>query len=155
MPGIAVGTTRLAFFVQEAHFASLDPPPGGARSVTPRSSAAVFDRSVFAPPALPRTASARVALSWLEHRAFAVRLLIPPRFRAWRTDDADGVLTLQAVARALERFRPLGVELRVEYIDDRWRLGGGTLTSGLVDDPIASLRAGTVLWSAPPLEPVT
>jgi hypothetical protein len=62
---------------------------------------------------------------------------------------------LQAVARALERFRPLGVELRVEYIDDRWRLGGGTLTSGLVDDPIASLRAGTVLWSAPPLEPVT
>lgn len=149
VPGIAVGVTRLAFFVAEAHFASLDPAPGGPRSVTPRTGAAVFDGAVFAPPALPRTASARVALSWLEHRAFAVRLLVPPRFRRWRSDDPDGVLTLQAVARALERFRPLGVELRVEYIDDRWSLGGGTLTSGIDDDPIESLRAGTVLWPAP------
>jgi len=161
MPGIAIGTTRLAFFVQEAHFASQDPPlgagpgitPGAARSVTPRTGAAVFDRAVFAPPPLPRTASARVLLSWLEHRAFAVRLLVPPRFRAWRADDAQGVLTLQAVARALERFRPLGIELRLEYIDDRWTLGGGTLSSGIDDDPIESLRAGTVLWPAP-LEPV-
>jgi hypothetical protein len=149
VPGIAVGVTRLAFFVQEAHFASLDPAPAGPRSVTPRTGAAVFDGAVFAPPPLPRTASARVALSWLEHRAFAVRLLVPPRFRRWRSDDAEGVLTLQAVARALERFRPLGVELRVEYIDDRWSLGGGTLTSGIDDDPIESLRAGTVLWPAP------
>ncbi len=149
VPGIAVGVTRLAFFVAEAHFASLDPSPGGPRSVTPRIGAAVFDSAVFAPPPLPRTASARVALSWLEHRAFAVRLLVPPRFRRWRSDDADGVLTLQAVARALERFRPLGVELRVEYIDDRWSLGGGTLTSGVDDDLIESLRAGTVLWPAP------
>ncbi len=149
MPGIAVGTTRLAFFVQEAHFASKDPAPAAARSVTPRTGAAVFGSAVFAPPPLPRTASARVALSWLEHRAFAVRLLVPPRFRAWRPDDAEGALTLQAVARAVERFRPLGVELRVEFIDARWSLGSGTLTSGIDDDPIESLRAGTELWPAP------
>ncbi len=149
MPGIAVGTTRLAFFVQEGHFASDDPAPAGARSVTPRSGAAVFGSAVFAPPPLPRTPSARVSLSWLEHRAFAVRLLVPSRFRAWRAAEAEGALTLQAVARAVERFRPLGVELRVEFIDDRWTLGSGTLTSGIDDDPIESLRAGTQLWSAP------
>jgi hypothetical protein len=150
VPGIAVGVTRFAFFVREAHFASRD--AAGPRSVTPRSGAAEFDSAVFAPPPLPRTASARVALSWLEHRAFAVRLLVPPRFRGWRSDDAEGVLTLQAIGRALERFRPLGVELRVEYIDDRWLLGSGTLTSGIDDDPIEMLRAGTVLWPAQPVE---
>jgi hypothetical protein len=149
MPGIAVGATRLAFFVQEAHFASKDPAPAAVRSVTPRTASAVFDSAVFAPPPLPRTPSARVCLSWLEHCAFAVRLLVPPRFRAWRPDDAEGALTLQAVARAVERFRPLGVELRIEFIDDRWTLGSGTLTSGIDDDPIESLRAGTALWRAP------
>lgn len=149
MPGIAVGTTRLAFFVQEAHFAAQDPAPAAPRSVTPRTGAAVFGSAVFAPPPLPRTPSARVSLSWLEHRAFAVRLLVPPRFRAWRADEAEGALTLQAVARAVERFRPLGVELRVEFIDTRWSLGSGTLTSGIDDDPIESLRAGTELWPAP------
>ena len=150
MPGIAVGLTRFAFFVREAHFADGSAPlPAPARSVTPVTGAARFDASTFAPPPLPRQAAARVALSWLEHRAFAVRLLIPPRFRRWRS-EAEGALTLQAVARALERYRPLGVELRVEFIDDRWLLGGGTLTSGIDDDPIESLRAGTVLWAAPP-----
>jgi hypothetical protein len=76
-------------------------------------------------------------------------VLVPPRFRVWRAREAEGALTLQAVARALERFRPLGVELRVEFIDDRWTLGRGTLTSGIDDDPIESLRAGTDLWPAP------
>jgi hypothetical protein len=149
IPGIAVGTTRLAFFVQEGHFASRDPAPAAARSVTPRSGAALFDGAVFALPPLPRTPSAKVSLSWLEHRAFTVRVLVPPRFRVWRAREAEGALTLQAVARALERFRPLGVELRVEFIDDRWTLGRGTLTSGIDDDPIESLRAGTDLWPAP------
>ena len=147
MPGIAVGMTRLAFFVREAHFASHD--ASGWRSVTPRTGAAVFDASVHAPPPAPRTPSARVALSWLEHQAFAVRLLIPPRFRVWRNED-EGALTLQAVSRAIERYRPVGVAVRVEFIEPRWTLGGGTLTSGADDDPIESLRAGTELWPAPP-----
>lgn len=151
MPGIGVGITRLAFFVQQAHFASAELP--APRSVTPRTGAALFDQSVFATTAPPPATAARVALSWLEHRGFAVRLLIPPRFRAWRADDAEGVLTLQAVARAVERFRPLGVALAVEYIEDRWTLGSGTLTSGDVanggDDPIEALRAGTRLWAGP------
>ncbi len=148
MPGIAVGQTRLAFFVREGHFASQE--GAQARGVTPRIFAAEFDGAVFAPASgEARPDAARVALSWLEHRAFAVRLLIPPRFRALRDDDPEGVQALQAVARAVERFRPLGVELRVEFIDERWVLGSGTLTSGEGDDPIESLRSGMVLWEAP------
>ena len=150
MPGIGVGVTRLAFFVQQAHFASAELP--APRGVTPRTGAALFDQSVFASRTLPPPTAARVGLSWLEHRGFAVRLLIPPRFRSWRTDDAEGVFTLQAVARAVERFRPLGVALAVEYIEDRWTLGSGMLTSGDGDDPIEALRAGTRLWAGPPIE---
>ena len=150
MPGIGVGVTRLAFFVQQAHFASAELP--APRSVTPRTGAALFDQSVFATSALPPPTAARLALSWLEHRGFAVRLLIPPRFRSWRADDAEGVFTLQAVARAVERFRPLGVALAVEYIEDRWTLGSGTLTSGDNDDPIEALRAGTRLWAGPAIQ---
>ena len=89
----------------------------------------------------------------IRDRAFAVRLLVPPRFRAWRADDGEGALTLQAIARALERHRSVGVEVRVEFIDDRWRLGSGRLSSGIGDDPIELLRSGMVLWSAP-AEPV-
>ncbi|BDI04718.1 hypothetical protein [Sphaerotilus microaerophilus] len=151
MPGIAVGVTRLAFFVREAHAAALAGSPAQPRVVTPRHGQAIFDASVFAAPPLPNAPAARVALSWLEHRAFAVRVLIPPRLRLWRdgAEDPDGVLTLQAVARALERHRPAGVELRVEYIDERWILGQGTLTSGIDDDLIEQLRSGMVLWRAP------
>ncbi len=145
VPGIGVGVTRLAFFVQQAHFASRELP--APRAVTPRTGAALFDGALFAGPPAPE-AAAQVALSWLEHRAFAVRLLIPPRFARLRA-EADAALTLQAVARAVERFRPLGVALAVEFIDDRWTLGSGSLTSGEGDDPIESLRAGMRLWPAP------
>lgn len=151
MPGIAVGITRFAFFVREAHAAALAGTPALPHRVTPRSGQAIFDASVFAPPPLPRPTAARVALSWLEHRAFAVRVLIPARFRLWRdaAEDPEGAQLLQAVARALERHRPVGVELRLQYIDDRWTLGEGVLTSGVDDDPIETLRAGMVLWSTP------
>lgn len=151
VPGLAVGVTRLAFFVREAHAAALAGAPSRPLQVTPRHAQARFDESVFAQPPTPNEPAARVALSWLEHRAFSVRLLIPPRFRAWRAAaaDPDGVQLLQALARALERHRPVGVELRVDYIDDRWTLGRGLLTSGVDDDPIEALRSGTALWPAP------
>jgi hypothetical protein len=54
------------------------------------------------------------------------------------------------VAAALERFRPAGVQIRVEYIDDSWTLDEGSITdpSGLID-PNLILRGGTVLSPAP------
>ena len=90
-----------------------------------------------------------LSFSWLEHQAFTVRLLLPERFRLTHENDPDGVETLRRVAQSMNRFRPAGVELRVEYADDRWVLGQGTLTLGVEQDPVARLRSGTVLWTAP------
>ena len=151
MPGIAVGSTRLAYFVQQAHAASLDSAPAGLRSVTPRSRAAVFDASVWAAgPAEAEAVAGEVSLSWMERRAFAARLLIPGRFRVLReTADADATQVLRRVARALERFRPAGVALSVEFIDQRWVLGQGVLPGAAGTDPITALRAATALWQPP------
>jgi hypothetical protein len=150
MPGIAVGATRFAFFVQEAHFGSREGTPEApiVRTVTPRTRAGFMDGSVFAPETLGGgEVAAKVALSWLEHRAFAVRLLIPPRFRLLE-DDPEGTEVRRRLAIAVERFRPVGIELRVEFIDDRWVLGQGQLTSG-DGDLIDQLRSATALWEAP------
>jgi hypothetical protein len=153
MPGIDIGETRFAFFVQQAHFSKLE-SEGEAQeqvlSVAPRTGVGFLDASVFAategqtPPD-----SALVSLSWLEHRAFCVRVLIPRRFRALTPEDSEGVQTLQRVAQAVKRFQPAGVEVRVEFLDDRWVLGAGTLVSDESADPIEQLRSGTLLWSAP------
>ncbi len=151
MPGVAVGVTRLAFFAQEAHFNSLEGIPESpiVRLVTPRSNAAIIEGSVFAPePGTTRQVAAEVALSWLEHRAFSVRLLIPARFHRLE-DDAEGTEVRRRVALAVERFRPVGIELKVEFIDDRWVLGEGVLTTGEGADAIEKLRSAMVLWEAP------
>ena len=151
VPGIAVGTTRLAYFVQQAHAASLEGDPPLIRSVTPRTRAAVFDASVFtAGPAETEAVAGEVSLSWMERRAFAARLLIPARFRLLRDDaDADGAQVLRRVSRALERFRPAGVELKVEFIDERWVLGQGTLPRAVSADAIEALQSATELWQPP------
>lgn len=161
MPGIAVGETRFAFFVQEGFFSMLGGTTGSAgsagseeqpvlRHVQPRPAVAFLDGSVFAPaPGELGQPSAMLSFSWLEQQPFAVRLLLPERFRLMHENDTEGVETLRRVAQGLNRFRPAGVELRVEYADDRWVLGQGSLTLGAGDDPIARLRSGTVLWTAP------
>ena len=151
VPGIAVGTTRLAYFVQQAHAGSLEGAPPAVRTVSPRTRAAVFDNSVFTPGTGQTEAVAgEVSLSWMERRAFAARLLIPPRFRALRDDDdVDGVQVLRRVSTALERFRPAGIQLTVEFIDDRWVLGQGLLPGAEHADAISQLRAATELWPVP------
>lgn len=153
MPGIGIGETRFAFFVQQAHFSKLieagDEPEHVLR-VVPRTAVGFLDTSVFAAAeGGVAPGSALVSLSWLEHRAFCVRVLIPRRFRALTPEDAEGLQTRQRVAQALQRFQPAGVEVRVEFIDDRWVLGSGTLAVGESADPIAQLRSGTLLWNAP------
>ena len=143
MPGIAVGETRMAYFAQTAFFS-------GERRVAPRPAVGFADRSVFAAGTgeeLPF--SALISFSWLERRAFAVRVLIPTRFYSLTPYDPDGVETRRRVAQALQRFKPAGIEVTVDFVDDRWKLGEGTLASEVADDPIAELRAGTRLWSPP------
>ena len=147
MPGIAVGRTRFAFFVQEADFShrALTDPPGLVRPV-PRPRVGFADGSVFGTIAAEHPEAAEVSLSWLEHEAYAVRVLLPSRFALL---DGDGPTVAERVRAALQRLRPAGVDVRVEYLDPNWTLGVGELAAGAGPDPILSLRGGTDLWPPP------
>src|SRR5258708_25918252 len=150
MAGIAVGETRMAFFVQQAHVSNAGTKPAALFLAVPRTAVGFLGDSVFAPGAgetVPQ--AALVSLSWLEHRAFCLRVIIPRRFHGLTPDDPDGPETLQRVAQALTRFRPAGIEVRVEFRDDRWVLGQGVLVSGASDNLIAQLHSGTALWGIP------
>ncbi|HVR99848.1 MAG TPA: hypothetical protein VMW27_24705 [Thermoanaerobaculia bacterium] len=141
--GLSVGETRFAFFVQTAHFSD------ESELATPRTAIGFFDGSVFAPPPAPAAPSADVELSWLEHEAYAVRVLVPGRF----ADAAgDAARTAAAVGTALRRFRPAGVDVRVEFLDEHWVLGESVLPDDLTG-PLAMLRPGTVLDGPPPDNP--
>ena len=150
MPGVSVGRTRFAFFVQEAH-ASLGPTPGspGGRRVAPRPADGFLDGSVFAPgPDETRAPSALVSLSWLERRAHAVRILIPSRLRALE-DDPEAPEVRRRLVETVGRFRPVGILVEAAFLDDRWTLGEGAMSAAASDDPVEALRGSTVLWSAP------
>jgi hypothetical protein len=151
MPGVAVGRTRFAFFVQEAYFSvgALEPDLPHGRRVPPRPAVGFFDGSVFAPGAgEARSPAAQVSLSWLERKAHFVRILIPPRFRQLE-DDPEAPEVRRRLAEAVNRFKPAGVAVEVDFIDDRWTLGEGVLTAADAEDPVAVLRGGTVLWEPP------
>lgn len=160
VPGIGVGRTRFAFFVQQAHFAAVDEgvSPAAPVPLSPRPHAGVLDASVFAPPGGAVPPAASVALSWLEHEAYAVRILLPRRYAQF--DGVGQTPITELVRRALERHRPAGVEgaradagsgplpgVRVEYVEDRWILGASDVTGAGTADPILSLRGGSVLWT--------
>jgi len=152
MPGIAVGETRLAFFVQQAYFSAEEGTPPALLPVTPRPAVGFLDDSVFASDlafdtTLPQAGI--VSLSWMEHRAYCFRVIVPPRFLSLTPDDPDGTETRQRVAQALDRFAPAAVEARVEFNDNRWTLGQGVLGSGAPDDLLSQVRPATVLWKAP------
>jgi hypothetical protein len=150
VPGVGVGKTRFAFFVQEAHFSGADETPSVPVPIpiSPRTHVGFFDGSVFAPPyESEQTPAAKVSLSWLEHEAYALRILLPGRFSLF--DEPGQAPLSELVRRALERHRPAGVEVRVEYVDDHWILGESDVTAGTTADPILSLRGGSVLWPPP------
>lgn len=153
--GVAVGETRFAFFVREAHF-GVRYDSGGAtisRTTTPRSTSGLFDESVWAAgPDESLPFAATVGLSWLDHQPFRARLLVPARFRALTPDDTEGTAVLRSVALAVERVRPVGVDLLVEFIDDRWVLGEAVLSSAAGDDLIDRVRSGTSLWASAPAD---
>ncbi len=158
MPEVAVGKTRMAFFVQEAHYGLAADPPDRMQDtiVTPRTTAGRFSGSgarlgsVFAPgPDEERTPSALVGFAWQEREAYKVRVLIPPRFREL-SDDPEGTVVTRRVTDALDRFRPAGVTVETRFIDDRWILGESAIndeTGG--EDALIALSGGMVLWPSP------
>jgi hypothetical protein len=147
MPGVAIGVTRFAFFGRDANFAADDGTT--VLSVTPRPFQGVYDESAYGPAAgSDPPKSARVALSWIEHEAYKIRLMIPPRFREFE-DDPEVPELRRRLAQALNRFRPAGVALDIGFIDERWILGEGTLGEA-GGSAVAALTGGMMLWLAPP-----
>ena len=165
MPSIGVGKTRFAFFVQHGYFSASRPgappvsivpgnDPFGSTPpellqrmhlVTPRFGLGIADAAVFAGSG---DAAAQVSLHWLEHQAYCVRVLIPERFRGY--DDSDGVQVREQVGRALQRFRPAGIKVEVDFVEDQWVLGKAALPAD-DDDPsnaLSRVMSGTLLWSA-------
>ena len=162
MPDVAIGRTRMGFFVQEAHFGDAVAPDGDPAApalllaCAPRPASGLFTGdgptlgSVFAPgPDQIRSPAALVSFAWREHEAYKVRVLIPPRFRAL-SDDPDGIDVTRRVTDAIERFRPLGIAVETMFTDDRWVLGQGTLANQGSDiNALFALTNGTTLWPAP------
>jgi len=146
MPGVAIGVTRFAFFANEAYFAADDGI--AVRPVTPRPFQGVYDRSVFAAEAgVEPPKSALLALSWIEHEAYKIRLMIPPRFREFE-DDPETPELRRRLAQAVNRFRSAGVALEIGFVDEHWILPVGTL--GEPDgSAVAALSAGMLLWPVP------
>ena len=146
-PDLNVGETRFAAFVQVAHFSAREEREGGIATlpVAPRTAIGTFDASVFAaPPAAPPAVD--VELAWMEHEAYAVRLLLPRRFAALAGDEAQSAATLSA---ALVRSRAAGIDLRVDFVDPGLVLDDSALPAGAEGGPLAELWARAELGGAP------
>lgn len=71
--------------------------------------------------------SGKFQLEWREHQAFSVRVLLPPELQSWEAAFLSGGDLASHVARGLERFRPAGVRLEVDFWNDAWVLGESLL----------------------------
>jgi hypothetical protein len=148
MPTIGIGKTRFAFFVQEAHFnakiAGSDAPlasvynntlfastPLAVREhielVTPRFGVGFANASVFAADksTTELKPAAQVQLRWLERQAYKVKLLIPNRFRLFDANNGEKIKDL--VKQGIQRFRPAGVDVVVDYVEPFWVMGDAAL----------------------------
>jgi hypothetical protein len=144
-----VGENRLAFFVQEGFFSN-EQPDGTVERVEPRPAVAFVDASVFAPgKGDERQTAALLSLSWLERGAFRARIWIPSRFLQLTPDDEEGRATRRQVLKAVERFRPAGVRLDVDFIDNRWVLGRGVIFKFDQQPREQGPGIGMELWKVP------
>lgn len=153
-PTMSTGESRWAFFVAEATYAG-EASGGTPRPAAPRYRAGRFDVTVFATDSGILPPAGQVGFEWQEHEPFAVRLWIPMRFAAI---DTEGVLQVREHIRLLlERHRPAGVHLYVDYADDRWTLGEGILRPPESTEADGVVVAGTRLWPhpSPPSGPST
>jgi hypothetical protein len=114
-PKLPHGDSTLRFNVEEGAF-----------------DASRFDEAVFQLPEDPDELAAvppsgKFQVLWREHQAFTVRVLLPPDLKAWEAAFLSGGSLPQHVARGLDRFRPAGVRLEVDFWNDEWILGESLL----------------------------
>ena len=179
MPSIGIGKTRFAFFVQYGHFSTLKPdhlplPDGifgsdpfgstpdevrdNRELVVPRHGLGVVDASVFADETLLKDASEAIAnsevsgkvhLSWFERQAYKVKLLIPQRFQSF--DEVEGASVKEQVKNSLRRFRPAGIDVVVDFVEENWLLGDAELPqeNESMVSAISRIQSQTVLEAIP------
>jgi hypothetical protein len=137
---LRVGTTRLRFFVREAVFAA------EGQDTQPVFAAGFWDGSLAADSA--DQPAANVGFAWRERQPYTCTLWLPRRFSVL---DVDGETPLRERIRlALDRLRPAGVYLGVDYADDLWTLGQGVLRDIDSTEPEGLIIHGTrVALSAP------
>ena len=134
---MALGESRWAFFVRDAHY-------GNDQPAVALFSAGVFDGSVFSPGGEP---SGEVGFAWQEREPFALTVWIPQRFAEL---DSEGELELRERLRLqLDRHRAAGVHVYCRYADDRWTLGEGVLSDLASGDPRGVVVVGTRMWPDP------
>ena len=174
MPTIGVGKTRFAFFVQHGHFSALlaDKAPASEaifgsdifastpaqaleamELLTPRHGVGFADAAVFADPAgAADKESGSLHLRWMERQAYTVKLLIPKRFRHLNEDGEDTVESM--VTNSIRRFRPAGVNVKVDFVEEGWLLGMAELPTGdeAAISPISGIRSHTLLEPVPEVE---
>jgi hypothetical protein len=171
MPTIGIGKTRFAFFIQEAHFnaeiADTDSPASSVYNNTlfastpavvrehielasPRFGAGFVNASVFAADKMSSDVkpAAQVQLRWLERQAYKVKLLIPNRFRLF--DSKNGEQIKDLVKQGIQRFRPAGVDVVVDYVEPYWVMGDAALPTDT-----ENTNAIDQVRSQPVLEPIS
>ena len=147
---LPIGQSHWACFVRLAHCGA-----NAGQPAIPRTSAGTYDRAVFgdadsAGALHCGAASLAVGFEWEEREPFAVRVLLPRRLSS--LDDDAGTLLREPLRRLLERHRPAGVRVGVEYADPRWTLGEGVLRDD-VTHPLGTVLSGTELWSDESVSP--
>ncbi len=111
MPTVPLGDSDWRFSVQEGNF-----------------DASGFDEAVFTLPDNPVAPSGRVQIKWEENEPFAVTVLLPADLKSVEENILDEGDNLRSLVRAgLEKFRPAGVRLNVEYFDENWFLDNSLL----------------------------
>ena len=142
---LIVGESRWAFFVRAAHYGR-DAETTADEFAVPSFDAGVFDASVFEPvTSVGSPSSGKVGFTWQEHEPFAARLWIPLRFSKL---DTDGEIPVNERLRLLlDRHRPAGIHIYVEYADDRWTMPAGILRDEGSDEPLGTVIVGTALWA--------
>lgn len=138
---LAVGPTRWAFFVRQAHFGSTDSTGSTAVPAAAYFVAGVWDESVLAGSPLPD--AGKVSFDWEEREPFAARILIPERFAA--LDSPSAPPTTEVVRGAIERYRAAGIRLTVEHFSGRWTLGEGILRDADSGEPVGIILDGTTV----------
>jgi hypothetical protein len=142
---LLVGESRWVFFVREAHYGR-DATTTADEFAIPIFDAGVFDESVFEPDtSVGSPSSGRIGFSWQEHEPFAARLWIPLRFST--LDTAGEIPVNERLRLLLDRHRPAGIHIYVEYADDRWTMPAGILRDEGSDEPLGTVIVGTALWA--------